>query len=356
MSNSRYPSLAAVLEKRIANGIYREKLPTVRNLAAEFQVSKQTVTLALRPLIQSGLLKPDGRRGIRIASRETSSGIIAIVGKGDMSILETDCRLKELQAQINRDGFESILIGVTDWISSRNLCKLLGDHFSGIIFTNSTLSYEIAEYLDGAGIPFVSCNRLPVYPRINYVETNWGGTIRQIVRDFTARGYRKMALFFHGRLEGYNVIVRKEWKCIKEELGLPLIPADRIRLDYSASTLDNLRRYLEILRGQREYPELLIFWTGLDEEKLGLLTEGPLRVPASTRILACARIGVHYPEQVMTFSEGDCYHEILSAAYEALREVMIAPTTRKIHRSVEYPVIYNDFTNSKEEVRHVSNY
>ncbi len=356
MSNSRYPSLAAVLEKRIANGIYREKLPTVRNLAAEFQVSKQTVTLALRPLIQSGLLKPDGRRGIRIASRETSSGIIAIVGKGDMSILETDCRLKELQAQINRDGFESILIGVTDWISSRNLCKLLGDHFSGIIFTNSTLSYEIAEYLDGAGIPFVSCNRLPVYPRINYVETNWGGTIRQIVRDFTARGYRKMALFFHGRLEGYNVIVRKEWKCIKEELGLPLIPADRIRLDYSASTLDNLRRYLEILRGQREYPELLIFWPGLDEEKLGLLTEGPLRVPASTRILACARIGVHYPEQVMTFSEGDCYHEILSAAYEALREVMIAPTTRKIHRSVEYPVIYNDFTNSKEEVRHVSNY
>lgn len=356
MSNSRYPSLAAVLEKRIANGIYREKLPTVRNLAAEFQVSKQTVTLALRPLIQSGLLKPDGRRGIRIASRETSSGIIAIVGKGDMSILETDCRLKELQAQINRDGFESILIGVTDWISSRNLCKLLGDHFSGIIFTNSTLSYEIAEYLDGAGIPFVSCNRLPVYPRINYVETNWGGTIRQIVRDFTARGYRKMALFFHGRLEGYNVIVRKEWKCIKEELGLPLIPADRIRLDYSASTLDNLRGYLEILRGQKEYPELLIFWPGLDEEKLGLLTEGPLRVPASTRILACARIGVHYPEQVMTFSEGDCYHEILSAAYEALREVMIAPTTRKIHRSVEYPVIYNDFTNSKEEVRHVSNY
>ena len=35
---------------------------------------------------------------------------------------------------------------------------------------------------------------------------------------------------------------------------------------------------------------------------------------------------------------------------------MIAPTTRKIHRSVEYPVIYNDFTNSKEEARHVSNY
>ena len=356
MSNSRYPALAAVLEKRIAHGVYRDKLPTVRELASEFQVSKQTVTLALRPLIQSGLLKPDGRRGIRIAQQEKMSGIIAIVGKGDMSILETDRRLKELQAQISRDGFESILIGVTDWISSRNLCKLLGNHFSGIIFTNSTLSYEIAEYLDEEKIPFVSCNRLPVYPRINCVETNWSGTLRQIARDFARRGYRKMALFFHGRLEGYNVIVRKEWKKIKEELGLPLMPADRIRLDYSAPTFDNLRKYLEILREQKEYPELLIFWPGLDEEKLELLTESPLRVPASTRILACARIGVRYPEQVMTFSEGDCYHEILSAAYQALREVMIAPTTRKIHRSVEYPVIYNNFTNNKEEERNVSNY
>ena len=51
MSKSRYPALAAVLEKRIAHGVYGDKLPTVRELASEFQVSKQTVTLALRPLI-----------------------------------------------------------------------------------------------------------------------------------------------------------------------------------------------------------------------------------------------------------------------------------------------------------------
>lgn len=63
MSNSRYPTLAATLEKRIAQGIYRDRLPTVRELAAEFKVSKQTVTLALRPLIVKGILKAEGRRG-----------------------------------------------------------------------------------------------------------------------------------------------------------------------------------------------------------------------------------------------------------------------------------------------------
>ena len=356
MSNSRFPSLAAILEKRIANAVYCDKLPTVRELAAEFQVSKQTVTLALRPLIQKGILKADGRRGIRITSGEKTSGIIAIVGKGDMSILETDEKLKELKEQISKDGFESILIGVTDRISSRNLCKLLGNHFSGIIFTNSTLSYEIAEYLDNEKIPFVSCNRLPVYPHINYVEINWAGTMRQIAADFFARGYRKMALFFHGRLEGYNVIVRREWKKIKEELGLPLLYADRIRLDYSTSTFDNLQRYLEILKAHREYPELLLFWSGFDMQKYELLTQGSLRLPPETQIVAVGKNGVNYPEQVITISEGECYPEVMYAAYDALREVMIAPTTRKIHRSVEFPVNYNKSNKNKEEEENVSNY
>ena len=104
MSNSRYPTLAATLEKRIAQGIYRDRLPTVRELAAEFKVSKQTVTLALRPLIVKGILKAEGRRGIHVAAPVKSPGIIGIVATGDMSILENDKKLKELQEQINRDG------------------------------------------------------------------------------------------------------------------------------------------------------------------------------------------------------------------------------------------------------------
>lgn len=198
MSNSRYPTLAATLEKRIAQGIYRDRLPTVRELAAEFKVSKQTVTLALRPLIVKGILKAEGRRGIHVAAPVKSPGIIGIVATGDMSILENDKKLKELQEQINRDGFESVLIGITNWISSRSVCKLLSDHFSGIIFTNSTLSFEIAEHLDRLLIPFVSCNRLPVYPHINYVETNWRGAIRQLAEDLADMGYRKLGLFFKG--------------------------------------------------------------------------------------------------------------------------------------------------------------
>ncbi len=349
MSNSRYPTLAATLEKRIAQGIYRDRLPTVRELAAEFKVSKQTVTLALRPLIVKGILKAEGRRGIHVAAPVKSPGIIGIVATGDMSILENDKKLKELQEQINRDGFESVLIGITNWISSRSVCKLLSDHFSGIIFTNSTLSFEIAEHLDRLLIPFVSCNRLPVYPHINYVETNWRGAIRQLAEDLADMGYRKLGLFFQGRLEGYNRIIGKEWRKIKEELSLPLLECDGISLDYRSSAFENLHRFLEILQKKQEYPELLILWLGLDEKIVKLLTEGPLRVPEATRILGYAKNGMQYPKQFTAFNEEESYSKTLFAAYEALREVMIAPTTKRIHRFIDYTVDIKSNLNKEEK-------
>ena len=122
MSTARYPALASVLEKRIAQGDYQGKIPTVRELAAEFGVSRQTVTLALRPLIKSGLLKPEGRRGIRIAKADAASGMIGLVASGDMNIMESDSKLMELQQQISGDGYESVLIGVTSCISPRSVC------------------------------------------------------------------------------------------------------------------------------------------------------------------------------------------------------------------------------------------
>ncbi|MBO4630976.1 MAG: GntR family transcriptional regulator [Lentisphaeria bacterium] len=350
MSISKYPNLAATLEQRIHAGIYRKKLPTVRELAAEFHICKQTVTLALRPLIQRGLLKTSGRQGIHVVPQTRMPGLIGIVFAGDMMIFENDIKLQQLQERIHQDGFESSLIGITDWISSRNVCKMLGEQFSGIIFTNSTLTYEIAEYLDQRKIPFVSCNSLPVYPNINYVETRWRSSLRQIVNDFRQLGFRKQALFFHGRLEGYNTAIRKEWRKIKSEFELPRGEYDRIRLDYRSSTYDNLNRYLEILHKKKDYPELLICWTGLGEREIELLTAGKFRLPAATRITGYQKNGTQYPDQITAFSDGESYAKVLQAAYEALREVILAETARKIHRTIENPITYQrNLANLKED-------
>lgn len=341
VSASRYPMLSATLQKRILSGVYRDKLPTVRELVKEFNLSSQTVSMALRPLIAKGILKADRRRGTQIMTMPKEQSMIAIVSTGDMSIVEGDRKLKELQRHISEDGYESILFGITNKIGSRNVCKLLEEHFRGIIFTNSTLSYEVAEHLDQRKIPFVSCNRLPVYPHINYIEAGWALNIAQIAKDFAERGYRKQGLFFHGRLEGYNRIIMKEWRKIKEGLNLPRLNCDAINLDYRQSAMDMFRFYLEKLHEKKEPLDLLIIWGKLDEATMEMITEGPLRLPEDCMVLGYPKPGLRYPKQVIPFNGEDRYSELLFAAYDILREIMLAPTARKIHRSIELSLTYN---------------
>lgn len=345
MSTARYPALASVLEKRIAQGDYLDKIPTVRELAAEFRVSRQTVTLALRPLVKSGLLKPEGRRGIRIVKAAAASGVIGLVASGDMSIMESDSKLMELQQQINHDGYESVLIGVTSWISPRSVCSLIGDHFAGMIFTNSTLSFEVAEHLDKHAVPFVSCNRLPVYPHINTVETDWAGSLRKLTGRLVREGYRSFGLFFPGRLEDYGLIIRREWLKIKEDFGIPAEKYDNLRLDSSTSINETLIRYLRLMHDDRNYPECLLVWNGMDDSMVRLLTKGLLALPEDTCIIGMSKKDVVYPDRIITVSDGEGYHRTLFAAYEALREIMIAPTARKIHRSIEFQLDCNHILN-----------
>lgn len=345
MSTARYPALASVLEKRIAQGDYQGKIPTVRELAAEFGVSRQTVTLALRPLIKSGLLKPEGRRGIRIAKADAASGMIGLVASGDMNIMESDSKLMELQQQISGDGYESVLIGVTSWISPRSVCTLISDHFAGMIFTNSTLSFEVAEHLDKHAIPFVSCNRLPVYPHINSVESDWAGSLRELTGRLVRAGYGRIGLFFPGRLEDYGLIIRKEWLKIKEDFGMPAENYDHLRLDCRDSIDGNLMKYLSLMHDERNYPQCLLVWNGMSDSMVRLLTEGPLALPEDTCIIGMSKKDMVYPDRIITFSDGEGYHSTLFAAYEALREIMIAPTTRKIHRSIGFPLDCNHILN-----------
>ena len=103
------------------------------------------------------------------------------------------------------------------------------------------------------------------------------------------------------------------------------------------------------MQKKQEYPELLILWLGLDEKIVKLLTEGSLRVPETTRILGYAKNGMLYPKQFTAFNEEESYSKTLFAAYEALREVMIAPTTKRIHRFINYTIDIKSNLNKEEK-------
>ncbi len=336
MSESRYPALTAILEKRISQGVYRDKIPTVRQLVEEFGVAKQTVTRALKPLIDRGVIVTDGRRGMRVLSVVPEGGVIGIIAYGDMRILEKEQGLKELQEQIHSDGFEPVLIAISNKITPRNVCKLLTSSFAGFIFTNSTLSFEAAEHLDKHGIPFVSCNRLPVYSRpINYVETNWRHAIKRLAIYLKSNDHQEVGLFFHGRLEGYNRVIVKEWQKIKKELELPIREYDSIRLNYRTSAYENLCLYLKQLSRLKEQPKVIVSWHTLNDDFLRELTAGPYSVPPQTRIFGFAAPGITYSPNITIIENVDAYRHVLTAAYAALREIVLAPTAKKIHRFVD---------------------
>ena len=336
MSASKYPALTVTIEERITQGVYRDKLPTTRQLAEEFAVSRQTVTNALRPLIDDGILVSDRRRGVSIRKPKLERGLIGIVATGDLNRLIGDPPLSRFQQRIKSDGFEPILLTIYPDTNHKNICKLLGSNFTGLIFTNSSLTLEIAESLERQEIPFISCNRLPVYSRLNFVEHDWNSAIRQLAAEYAVLGYKRQNLFFQGRLEGYDRLIRKSWSAIKKELKLPRLAADEIELDYRKPSLDAFAEYLKKLKESGEYPDILIIWTGFSEKMAKLTGSGPLKLPDNCRIISLSSAHLPPSPQITLFNENNNQYDLLLEAYEGLRELLAAPSGKLIHRKVEY--------------------
>lgn len=72
MSPSAADQVALELTERIQNGTYQpgSLLPTVRDLAAHYDISPSTARHAVNKLVQNGLVYTDGRRGTVVRSQE----------------------------------------------------------------------------------------------------------------------------------------------------------------------------------------------------------------------------------------------------------------------------------------------
>jgi GntR family transcriptional regulator len=77
--------LRSALETRIASGRLApgERMPTVRELAAELEIAPNTVAKAYRDLASTGLIAGRGRRGTYVSERFPAS-----VGGGDARLAE----------------------------------------------------------------------------------------------------------------------------------------------------------------------------------------------------------------------------------------------------------------------------
>ncbi len=328
MSNPRYTAIAAELKSRILRRVYRRVLPSLRTLAEEFGCARQTAGNAVALLCRDRLALAAPRSGIRVMPPRRRQGpLIGLVSQDSPKLLLGNTDVQKLMARAAEDGFRMELLSFPERYFSPELGRRFGRRFAGLIFVYSTLTVETAYWLTAHNVPFVSGNRLPLLPALNYVEHDNERALRGLALRLLERGYRRIGLFFPGALENYSDLSMALWHRIKSEYHLPPLAVDRFRVDWSLSPELKLRHLERFLRHGEDIPEAMIFWQSLPA--------GFRPVPGMLHLYAHHddRSEARGPEFVAFRSAPDNNRYLLFGLYEAMRELLWYPPAAPIHRS-----------------------
>ena len=318
MYQAKTPYITQEIERRIRHNIYADRIPPTRTLAAEFAVARQTITDALKVHVKSQLLKNCRRNGLTIDRSKLKQGTIAIVSRFEKSCVTEE--FEQLQSLINRDGWQ------VKWIIAhppRELEKELTSDTLGILFTSSSLTVEIVEYLQEKQIPFVSNNQLPGYRNINWVDFDVAHSIRELLTPAVSRGYKHIGVIFFGHIENFNELLRKELLKVKRELKLPHEPYDDAVI-YWQGSLDNiLQQTVKFFQQKNSCPEVLISSAQLTAEQCRMLLE----LPQPPELLLTM---VDAPDDELPCGVESFYNSIPSIetaiqGYELLRRAIFTP-------------------------------
>ncbi len=332
MQHARTPGITQEIERRIRRAFYAERLPSCRALAAEFRVARQTLTEALRPLVGTGLLRPARRNGIAIDRTALRRGKVIVVTTRGPNCRDENTGIAPLMRQIDADGLEAVLLSL---LPGAGLPGELPADTLGMLFVNSALTVETAEYLDRQGIVFVSCNQLPSYPRLNVIDFDNLASCRALVQAVMAAGYTRFGMIFSGHLEGYNDLFRSNILRLKRQLGVPHEAYDDVVVDWSAETDEIFRKTLIFMAKKHCYPEVLLCFCAVSESMERTLEQPELRIPEDMLILAMRRSDCQFGGRVRTYAAEISSEALWLQGYQLLREAVFTPGMTRTRRLVK---------------------
>lgn len=179
----KHDEISAILRKNIKRNIYTKKLPSVRQLAEDFEVSTSTINKALKTLANSGLIVSDGPRGIYINDNDSvraKTSIVAIFTGGGSPDPQSDPLLRRLSSQIEQSGHVPLFLTASSH-------KALNDPFwssnyvDGYIFVYSSFDSDFARKLQEAKVPFVLGNRFTLNKSFFWADFDLEGTMRKVL-------------------------------------------------------------------------------------------------------------------------------------------------------------------------------
>ena len=334
---AEYRRIAAELELAIRRGEYHDN---IQILSERFDVAKQTMTNALQLLRSGNILEHHGRAGMQILRHNLHSGVIAVIGSwNDAHYQENYDSMQPAIAEFEKSGFHVVVMRVLS-SSMEFLSKLELSNFAGLIFTRHALTETVAEKLSSRKTPFVSTTRLPLYPNMDYVNFDTDTAVKDLARDLKNAGYRKIALLFPGRSEGYNQLLRKMWKKIKRELDLEILSCDRICHKDELTWEENAVNYFKHIARMPEKPEVLIHYGSYTPERIQLYKNIIPDYPANMRIVHVANTADQQLEPENAVFKNASGAVLLHAAFNLLVERMRSPDAPPVHRLIPYKIEY----------------
>lgn len=327
MDFAKYPSITVDLERKIRSGFYRDKIPIVTDLMLQYNVSRQTIVNAVKPLIDRNILITKGILGTVINKRyRHPKKRIGIVSGSTLEQMQSSSFILDLSRIIEADGHIPELVYLPSQFLNPDIDKLLPKSFHAFLFISSSLSFPAARYLQKQKIPFVSCNYAPLFAKINFVEFDTFASIRSITAQAVAAGYSKIALFFPGRLEGYKDYILDEWNKIKKDFQLPFMPCDKFQFDRRDPGCKIWYDFQAELEKQAVKPEVIINWVTIRHP-----------IPDYCLIIGRTFENIMYPPNVIGI-QGRNQQLIIYKGYELLLELISAPVKRTVHRFYEHEI------------------
>ena len=221
----KHPRIKREIKQKIISGVYQERIPSLRDLAKEYQANIRTVSKAVSALVKEELLsRGGGNLGFRIQGPENQTFCIGLVAS----------RTKQGFLRAN-DYYSSIYYGVNKVIQEKRAIfsyqfrdnKSHGYRFmfrnlnlvDGLLIFLPFLSYkeELIE-LGREKIPFIVVGSSFQEPEINYVDSDNAGDSCMAVESLLAEGHRRIAIVNaefaektdpQERLEGYKQALTK---------------------------------------------------------------------------------------------------------------------------------------------------
>ncbi len=221
MIETKHTSITELLKKRIIDGHYDKKLPPLRTLMQEFNVSMQTINKAVKPLSIDGFISP-GPRGsvIRYSSvKRPQYYAMGLLCPNITNNSETRTFLERVSGWLQFENYNTMFFDQNNERLKRdpefwNNCPV-----DVLIFGFRTSTPERIRAVHNAGIIPMARHYSGDLPT-HVVEYETFSTLDSVVEQLAAKGYREIALQFHTPLTGYHKYAVAQWRKIREKYGI----------------------------------------------------------------------------------------------------------------------------------------